>query len=60
MDAAKILNILLSATSLAKELGLNYREVMDAQDQAEAEGRDLTDEERQGFIDQAQNAVDQL
>lgn len=60
MEASKILNIFLSATSLLQKLGVNYREVLDAQDRANAENRELTDEERQGFIDEAQTEVDQL
>ena len=40
---------------------MNYREVMDAKEAAEAEGRDeLNAEERQVFINQAETALDAL
>lgn len=60
MDVSKWISILLSVTSLFQKAGINYREILDAQDQAAAEGRELTDEERQGFIDQSQSKIDQL
>lgn len=57
---AKALDILLSGIGLLRTLGVNYSEVIAAQEAAEAEGRELTDAERQRFIDEAQSAIDQL
>lgn len=56
----KALDMVLAGISLLKTLGINYREVIDAQESAEAEGRELTDGERQNFVDQAQDAIDEL
>jgi hypothetical protein len=63
MNTAAILeaiNVLLAGIRLLNTLGINFREVIEAQAQAEAEGRELTDEERQRFIDEARAALDQL
>ena len=57
---SKLIDAALVITSALKNVGINYREVMDAQDAAEAQGRELNAEERQVFIDQAQSAIDQL
>ena len=57
---SKLIDAALVITSALKNVGINYREVMDAQDAAAAEGRELNFEERQVFIDQAQSAIDQL
>lgn len=54
------INILLAALGLLERLGVNYREVIAAQEAAKAEGRELSDAERQQFIDSAQDAVDNL
>lgn len=57
----KLIDAGLAITNALTKLGINYREVMDAQEAAEAQGRpDLNEAERQVFIDQAQSAVDQL
>lgn len=56
----KALDILLAGISLLDKLGVNYREVIDAQEAAAAEGRELSDAERQQFIDQAQASIDNL
>ena len=56
----KALDMVLSGISLLKTLGINYREVIDAQENAESLGRELTDSERQFFVDQAQDAIDKL
>ena len=56
----KALDMALAGMSLLKTMGINYREVIDAQEAAEAEGRELTDAERQNFVDQAQDAIDDL
>ncbi len=56
----KLLDIAIAATSLLRSAGVNYREVMDAQDKAEAEGRELNEAERDIFLQQAQAAVDAL
>jgi len=58
--ALQVINVLLAGLRLVKELGINYQEVIDAQEAAEAEGRELSEAERQVFIDQAQDAIDQL
>ena len=57
---SKLIDAALVITSALKNVGINYREVMDAQDAAEAQGRELNAEKRQVFIDQAQSAIDQL
>lgn len=56
----KAIELLLGGISLLRTLGINYREVIDAQERADAEGRELNAAERQVFLDQAQQAVDQL
>ena len=56
----KAIDILLAVTRLLETAGVNYREVIDAQSRAEAEGRELNADERQAFIDQAQAAIDAL
>lgn len=58
--ATVVIDMLLAGLRLASEFGVNYQEVIAAQDQAKAEDRELTDEERQRFIDEAQAAIDQL
>ena len=63
MNAAAIFQILQAAlglTSALRAFGINYREVQDAQDAAEARGEEMSDETLQGFIDQAQAAIDKL
>ncbi len=56
----QILNAALGLTSALRTVGVNYREVLDAQEAAEAAGEELSQETIQGFIDQAQAAVDEL
>jgi hypothetical protein len=63
MNAAAILQILnaaLGLTSALRSFGVNYREVLDAQDAADAAGVPLSPEVIQGFVDQAQKAIDDL
>ena len=63
MNAAAILQVLtavLGLTSALRTFGINYREVLDAQEAAEEAGEELSQETIQGFIDQAQAAVDEL
>ena len=43
-----------------REAGINYREIMDAEEAARAEGREFGAADAQAFIDQAQSAVDEL
>jgi len=54
----QILNAALGLTSALRTVGINYREVLDAQEAAGDE--ELSQETIQGFIDQAQAAVDEL
>lgn len=56
----KAIDVLLSGISLAATLGINYREVIAAQERAKLEGRDLSADERQAFLDEAQAAIDKL
>lgn len=56
----KILQAMLGLTNALRIWGINYREVQDAQDAADAAGEKLSDETLQGFIDQAQAAIDKL
>ncbi|KKK56846.1 hypothetical protein LCGC14_2292420 [marine sediment metagenome] len=63
MNALALMKILQAALGLTNALriwGINYREVQDAQDAAKAKGEELSDETLQGFIDQAQAAIDKL
>lgn len=63
MNAAvmlQILNAALGLTSALRTFGINYREVLDAQEAAEAAGKEMSQETIQGFIDQSQAAIDQL
>ena len=57
----KAIDAFIAITGFLSNLGVNYREVMEAQEKAKAEGRDdLNVDERQVFIDQAQTSVDRL
>lgn len=56
----KLIDVGLTITKALADVGVNYREVMDAQDAAAADGRELNAAERQMFLDQAQGALDQL
>lgn len=56
----KLIDAGLAITSALRNVGVNYREVMDAQDAAAAEGRELNAEERDAFLSQAQSAIDNL
>lgn len=63
MNSAAILeaiNLLIGGIRLLKTLGINYQEVINAQEQADLEGRELNAEERQRFLDEAQQAIDRL
>lgn len=63
MNALMLLRLLdagLAINGALMSAGINYREVMDAQEKAQAEGRELSQAEREVFIDQAQAALDQL
>lgn len=63
MDAASIVRAIdatLSLIALLKTAGVNYREVVEAQERAEAEGRELSAEERQAFVDKAVASVGKL
>ena len=53
----KLIDIALAATQALTDVGVNYREVMDEQESAAAEGRPVN---TTMFIDQAQSAVDKL
>lgn len=63
MDAAttlllvKLIDASLAITSTLTAAGINYREVMDAQEAAKAAGKEFSATE---FIDQAQSAVSLL
>ncbi len=56
----KLLDIAIAATGALQSAGVNYREVIEAQEKADAEGRELNEAERQVFLDQAQAALDAL
>ena len=61
MNAAlQAIQILLGVTRLLREMGINYQEVIAAQAQADAEGRELSQAEIQSFLDESQDAIDQL
>ncbi len=63
MNAAVVLKILqatLGLTSALRTWGINYREVQDAQDAAEAAGEELSEETLKQFVDEAQAAIDAL
>ena len=63
MNAAAVLQILnaaLGLTSALRAFGINYREVLDAQEAADATGEPLSQETIQGFIDEAQDAINLL
>ncbi len=53
----KLIDAALVITKALADVGVNYREVMDEQEAAEAEGREVN---ASMFIDQAQSAIDQL
>ncbi len=57
MLVSKLIDIGMTITGTLQKLGINYREVMDEQEAAEKEGREVN---AQMFIDQAQSAVDDL
>ena len=56
----RLLDLGLTITQTLADAGINYREVMDAQEKASKEGRELNTDERQRFISEAQSAVDKL
>ena len=56
----EIIKIIRSARSMLARFGVNYREVDDAVDAAEAEGREFGADDAQVFIDQARSAADRL
>lgn len=57
MLIGKLIDSALTITNALSDLGINYREVMDEQEAAEREGRDVNSAM---FINQAQGAIDQL
>ena len=57
MLVGKLIDAALTITNTLTDFGINYREVMDEQEAAAAEGREV---DTAMFIDQAQNAIDQL
>ncbi len=57
MLISKLIDAGLTITTALASVGVNYREVMDEQEAAEAEGRPVN---AAMFIDQAQKALDQL
>lgn len=58
--ALEAVNVLLAGTRLLRELGVNYRQIVEAQARADAEGRPLSQAEIQPFLDEAQAAINQL
>ncbi len=54
---SKMIDIALTITTTLGNFGINYREVMDEQEAAEKEGREVNSKM---FIDQAQDAIDKL
>lgn len=56
----QILNAALGLTGALRAFGINYREVLDAQEAAEAAGEEISQVVIQQFIDQAQAAIDEL
>ena len=58
--ALSLTRALLGAAAGLRHLGVNYREILDAEEAAHAEGREFDSSDAQPFIDQAQTAVDQL
>jgi len=60
MSAAMILDLLIAATRLAQNIGLDLSDLRDAINRAESAGQELSAADRQRFIDEAQNAIDQL
>lgn len=57
MLIGKLIDAALTITGALSDMGVNYREVMDEQEAAAKEGREVNAEM---FIDQAQSAIDQL
>jgi len=53
----KLIDMGLAITGALADVGVNYREVMDEQEAAAAEGRKMNTDM---FIKQAQSAIDQL
>jgi hypothetical protein len=56
----QLLNALLGLTAALRAFGVNYREVLDAQEAAAAIGAELSQETIQKFVDQSQKAIDDL
>ncbi len=57
MLVGKLIDAALVLTTTLGNFGINYREVMDEQEAAEKEGREVNSAM---FIDQAQDALDKL
>lgn len=57
-NALKIIQVLLGLIEVAKEVGLDVSQLVEAKERADAEGRDLTDEELNQFRDSAQASID--
>ncbi|MEE4109531.1 MAG: hypothetical protein V2I24_09300 [Halieaceae bacterium] len=60
MDPTKIINLVLSAIGLYREVGGNVQKLLDILRAADEEGRDLTDEELAEVMADAQDAVNRL
>lgn len=60
MDPTKIINLVLGAIALYREVGGNVSKLLDTLQSAEDEGRDLTDDELAALEQDAQDAVDRL
>jgi hypothetical protein len=58
--ALQSINLLLAAIQLARAVGVNYREIIDAQEAAEAAGTAVSQETIQKFLDQSQAAIGEL
>lgn len=60
MTTFEILKILEFVLRIAKSAGVNYQKYAMLRQQAEAEGRELSDEELQSLADDAQASIDRL
>lgn len=59
-EIAAILKMANLALNLATKAGANIQQFQDMRAAAEAEGRQLTDDELQGLADDSQAAIDRL
>lgn len=60
MKELEAIRIVLAGIKLLREFGINYGEVIAAQQAAEAEGRELTEEDIAPFVADSREAVDRL